>query len=195
MDKSTLSNYGWLVVVTLALAIMLALATPFGTYVGDAVVSVANGYTKASDKAIDEDNIKTNGEKWDSKFDYSGIKDDDAPSNEDDNSLKTGTYVYNTSWDCADVPYATYCNVYVDITVNNKIATFDSTMYIRYFDNGDNLIKETTDLVMYIMPSLEYNIEDNYLVAHTQYGDFQFNISNNGKTVGDFTGFIFTLVE
>ena len=60
MDKQTLSNYGWLVIVTLILAIMLALATPFGNYVGDAVVSVANGFVGASNKAIDEDNIAVN---------------------------------------------------------------------------------------------------------------------------------------
>ena len=78
MDKQTLSNYGWLVIVTLILAIMLAFATPFGTYVGDGVVSIANGFAGASDQAIDEDNIKTNGEKWDSKFDYSVLKDTDA---------------------------------------------------------------------------------------------------------------------
>ena len=73
MDKQTLSNYGWLVIVTLILAVMLALATPFGTYVGDAVVSVANGFVGASDNAIDEDNIGKVEDQWDSKFDYSGF--------------------------------------------------------------------------------------------------------------------------
>ena len=74
MDKQTLSNYGWLVIVTLILAVMLALATPFGTYVGDAVVSVANGLVGTSDNAIDEDNIGKVEDQWDSKFDYSGFE-------------------------------------------------------------------------------------------------------------------------
>ena len=73
MDKNTLSNYGWIVIAVLVLSVMIALATPFGTYVGDAVVSVANGFVGASDVAIDEDNIATNEDKWDSKFDYSGF--------------------------------------------------------------------------------------------------------------------------
>ena len=30
MDKETLSNYGWIVICVLVLAVMLALATPFG---------------------------------------------------------------------------------------------------------------------------------------------------------------------
>ena len=30
MDKETLSNYGWIVICVLVLAVMIALATPFG---------------------------------------------------------------------------------------------------------------------------------------------------------------------
>ncbi len=71
MEKQTLSNYGWIVVVTLVLAVMLALATPFGTYVGDGVVSIANGFVGASDNAIDEDNIAKLGQKWDEKLNSS----------------------------------------------------------------------------------------------------------------------------
>lgn len=33
MDKSTLSNYGWIVIAVLVLAVIIALATPFGNYV------------------------------------------------------------------------------------------------------------------------------------------------------------------
>ena len=68
MDKQTLSNYGWLAIVTLILAVMLALATPFGTYVGDAVVSVANGYVGASNNAMDNDNIGKMEQQWDDKL-------------------------------------------------------------------------------------------------------------------------------
>lgn len=68
MDKQTLSNYGWLVIVTLILAVMLALATPFGTYVGDAVVSVANGYVGASNNAVDDDNISKLEQQWTDKL-------------------------------------------------------------------------------------------------------------------------------
>lgn len=68
MDKQTLSNYGWLIIVTLILAVMLALATPFGTYVGDAVVSVANGFVGTSDNAIDKNNISSMQNKWEEKL-------------------------------------------------------------------------------------------------------------------------------
>ena len=37
MDKETLSNYGWVVICVLVLVVMIALATPFGKYIADAV--------------------------------------------------------------------------------------------------------------------------------------------------------------
>ena len=40
MDKETLSNYGWIVVAILVLTIMIAMATPFGKYIANAVESV-----------------------------------------------------------------------------------------------------------------------------------------------------------
>ena len=66
MDKSTLSNYGWIVIVTLVLAVMLALATPFGTYVGKGASNVIKTFVQSSDNAIDEDNIDTQSEDWES---------------------------------------------------------------------------------------------------------------------------------
>ena len=70
MDKSTLSNYGWLVIVTLILAVMLAFATPFGTYVGDGVVSVANGIVGTSNDATAEENISQSEVEWAVKTDH-----------------------------------------------------------------------------------------------------------------------------
>lgn len=43
MDKETLSQYGWIVVAILVLTIMIALATPFGTYISNAVKSTTQG--------------------------------------------------------------------------------------------------------------------------------------------------------
>ncbi len=110
MDKQTLSNYGWLTIVTLILAVMLAFATPFGNYIGDAVVSVANGFVGASDAAIDEDNISANEDKWDSKFDYSGFGDNSSHSGK----IPTGgTYItgitYNTETTCSTCGGYSWC--------------------------------------------------------------------------------------
>ena len=59
MDKETLSNYGWVTIVTLVLAIMIALATPFGNYVGKAVKVTAEGLGNVTIRALDTIGIKT----------------------------------------------------------------------------------------------------------------------------------------
>lgn len=53
MDKETLSNYGWVVICVLVLVVMIALATPFGRYIADAVKSTTQGLFGASKKALD----------------------------------------------------------------------------------------------------------------------------------------------
>ena len=40
MDKETLSNYGWIVILVLVLSVLLALATPFGLFITDAIKAV-----------------------------------------------------------------------------------------------------------------------------------------------------------
>ena len=77
MDRETLSNYGWITIVTLVLAVMLALATPFGTYVGDGVVSIARGYVATSEKKMSEDNINKMGDSFSDKFE-NGVATEDT---------------------------------------------------------------------------------------------------------------------
>ena len=44
MDKETLSNYGWIVICVMVLAVMIALATPLGNFVSEAVQSTTKGF-------------------------------------------------------------------------------------------------------------------------------------------------------
>ena len=53
MDKETLSNYGWIVICVLVLAVMIALAGPFGNFVADAVKSTAQGLFDVNQNALD----------------------------------------------------------------------------------------------------------------------------------------------
>ena len=53
MDKETLSNYGWVVIAVLVLSIMIALATPFGTYISDGVKATTAGLFETSKNALD----------------------------------------------------------------------------------------------------------------------------------------------
>ena len=52
MDKETLSNYGWIVICVLVLAVMIALATPFGDYISTAVKSTTHGLFDTSKNAL-----------------------------------------------------------------------------------------------------------------------------------------------
>ena len=52
MDKETLSNYGWVVICVLVLVVMIALATPFGKYIAEAVKSTTQGLFGASHEAL-----------------------------------------------------------------------------------------------------------------------------------------------
>lgn len=52
MDKETLSNYGWIVICILVLAVMIALAGPFGNFVADAVKSTTQGLFDTNQSAL-----------------------------------------------------------------------------------------------------------------------------------------------
>ena len=51
MDKETLSNYGWIVICILVLSVMIALATPFGSYIAKGFKSTYVGFEQTTGKA------------------------------------------------------------------------------------------------------------------------------------------------
>lgn len=53
MDKETLSNYGWIVICVLVLAVMIALAGPFGNFIANAVKSTTQGLFDTNQNALD----------------------------------------------------------------------------------------------------------------------------------------------
>ena len=52
MDKETLSNYGWIVICVIVLAVMIALATPFATLIKDAVIEAVDRLTHEAAEAL-----------------------------------------------------------------------------------------------------------------------------------------------
>jgi hypothetical protein len=68
MDKQTISHYGWIIVVTMIMSVMLAFATPFGQFVGKAVYNSVEGLGETSEKAISEENIQEMENKWNDKI-------------------------------------------------------------------------------------------------------------------------------
>ena len=54
MDKETLSNYGWIVICVIVLAVMIALATPFAATIKDAVIEAVNRLTSEAAEALSQ---------------------------------------------------------------------------------------------------------------------------------------------
>ena len=57
MDKETLSHYGWIVILTLILSVMLALGTPFGKFVAQGAGAVLKGYTSTNQKVLSDEHM------------------------------------------------------------------------------------------------------------------------------------------
>lgn len=100
MDKETLSNYGWIVICVLVLAVMIALAGPFGTFVAGAVKSTTAGLFGVNQNALGaagitiDDQAFANCEHLETEIrnataDYSG----DTCCKECGTVLSTGAYV------------------------------------------------------------------------------------------------------
>ena len=82
MDKETLSNYGWIVICVLVLAVMLALATPFGTFVADAIKSTTQGLFDVNQNALNSTGlINIDGQEFEScPHDYETVTTGDCAS-------------------------------------------------------------------------------------------------------------------
>ena len=53
MDKHTLSSYGWIVVLVLILSVLLALCTPFGSFIADGIKAFTGGFISTNNEALD----------------------------------------------------------------------------------------------------------------------------------------------
>ena len=60
MDKETLSHYGWIVILVLILAVMLALASPFGSFIAGAIKSTTAGLFNVNQAALGSAGIDVN---------------------------------------------------------------------------------------------------------------------------------------
>lgn len=80
MDKETLSNYGWIVVMVLVLMCLLAMATPFGKFISTAVKSTTIGLFQTSDKALGTAGIDVGDIVFEDTDSNSGTDTPDAPT-------------------------------------------------------------------------------------------------------------------
>ena len=78
MDRQTLSNYGWIVICVMVLAVILGLATPFGKYIDNAVQNTIHAYGKAEDDAVK--NVGAMQSEWDEMLDLPTSHNTTIPS-------------------------------------------------------------------------------------------------------------------
>ena len=162
MDKQTLSHYGWIVIVVLVLAVMLALATPFGTYVGDAVVNTAKGFVGTAENNLNEDNIQVQGQVWDNKFENGlggNSGETDTPSEPTNPSEPETTYMLTVRVISEDGDIVSNATVtiksenteYTKTTDNNGIVSFDNLSSGTYeitvtAKNSDSISSHTINI-------------------------------------------------
>ena len=90
MDKETLSNYGWIVILVLILAVMIALATPFGNFIAGAIKSTTAGFFSVNQNAMNAGGITIPGQ----NFDDVTTNDVVETSYKFGDSIKHGDYIY-----------------------------------------------------------------------------------------------------
>ena len=141
MDKETLSNYGWVVILVLILAVMLALATPFGTFVAEAVQSTTQGLFDTNKQALDIAGIvigdqsfeKTDNEPEDDFFPEGEEGEVEVPDVEYF-KVKTHDTLSTSSDDCITIKYAAG-NYYAKNPITGEKHLIMSDMYA--YDRGD----------------------------------------------------------
>jgi len=130
MDKETLSNYGWIVICVLVLAVMLAFATPFGTFVADAVKSTTQGLFDVNQSALDAAEIIIDDQGFPNSKQYmiGDVNQDGKISNADITRLNAilGGKV--------DSPELTPCDVNQDGVVNLT----DKELLQQYYLHGES---------------------------------------------------------
>lgn len=67
MDKETLSHYGWIVILVLILAVLLALASPFGNFIAGAIKATTAGLFSVNQNALNAGGIIIPGQEFPSE--------------------------------------------------------------------------------------------------------------------------------
>ena len=154
MDKETLSNYGWIVICVLVLAVMLALATPFGTFVSDAIKSTTQGLFDVNQNALNSTGlINIDGQEFEScPHDYETVTTGDCATGTTSThtcklcgKTSTETLPAGHTWDNTGLK-CTKCGVTV-VEYAFKASDYDAKMGTT----------TRTDAVVVIPETFEYN--------------------------------------
>ena len=166
MDKETLSNYGWIVICVMVLAVMIALATPFGSFIADGFKATYTGLSDTENSVLDVMIDSTGGcvhnetEFRNATTDYSG----------DTVCKKCGTVLENGQY---------------SIPSGGVYTVSDGT--ILNGDNGDKMPVTVSDGDMYVYSDYQYTysaVDNGWSVTRNP------SVSQWKKTYGDILGII-----
>lgn len=172
MDKETLSNYGWIVVLVLILVVMMALAGPFGNFVADGIKSTTVGFWQTSEKALNTSNVPVAENKWQEGTGGAGEKGNEGNTNEE--TIDTPLYFGKI-----------YVHYYEDKHVNGLDIPYESYIFNQdgsvIFTNFNGTVTDTKNI-----PSGFVTYEEGFIVITPPpgYGEaIKFPISTDKKTV------------
>ena len=140
MDKETLSNYGWVVICVLVMVVMIALATPFGSFVSEAVQSTTKGLFDVNKSALDNTGL----------INIDNQEFDVPDMNHNNEYYVSGTWILNEDISLpsdnldehieftvtSDQGIETYNNFVVYIADQWGIPAFAEVTYNKYNQNG-----------------------------------------------------------
>ena len=75
MDKQTIGQFGWIVVVSMIIAIILTFATPFGESLADSLIGLVRGQSEQANDAYTNENMKEYSDDMNELFDASASYD------------------------------------------------------------------------------------------------------------------------
>ena len=163
MDKETLSNYGWIVVLVLILAVMMALASPFGLFVSDAIKDVAGGFWDVNSASLNAAGINAGNVGFSAECSVNGHYENDGkgPHGIATTDCPAG-HTYTCECDGWVVPDGG--KYYIGVT-STKLG--DYTGATKVFNAGEKLpcgyIAETGDT--YVNKDYEYRYNYKYVYA------------------------------
>ena len=147
MNKETVSHYGWIVVLSLVMAVLIAFTTPMGKYVGMAASNIIRGFGRTNINAMSDKNINDMQQKWQDKIDEL-----------DNNMIKTnlkqnGKIPSNTTYKKADGTTLSGNNgdSYPSSPSDGDFVVFENTYKYTYSadENGWSMITINKDLNVY----------------------------------------------
>lgn len=170
MDKETLSHYGWIVICILVLSIMIAMATPFGDYIGNTVKSTTQGLFDVQQKAMGTAGLEVMQQEFEDMFN-GGENGETLPPETPQNVLPVFNQPYRTVV-TADGLELMYEFVFY--------ADGSASMWAEYL-NGEYAGMSVGEFA----PTGTYKYQGNTIIDTTVEGGTPLTISADGKTLSD----------